>query len=305
MKGDIVMFQFVKADINKFAVFHTVYTASNIFDRFDWNERVEDAVDCISDMCVYFVCNNESILGGFTLKENRLNYPFIVVPFNDRKFFWDKVLEYAMQKSRSKEIFLNEIPEADVKVLIKSYGATLRWSKQRMIRPTEQCTPALNDDFYFDSLTEADKKAITDVIYAAHFNGYTSMLWKPNMAEIKTAVERRFVSFGQTNTLYMSNTVKSKDNNKIAGVCIAGIYPDSEAYSTSKFATIHQVSVRPEYRRKGIAKAMMLKSINDASNISPVMTLGVLKDNPAEKLYYEVGFRAGDSYSELLYTVSQ
>jgi ribosomal protein S18 acetylase RimI-like enzyme len=84
-------------------------------------------------------------------------------------------------------------------------------------------------------------------------------------------------------------------------VCIAGIYPDSQAYSTSKFATIQQISVKPEYRRKGIAKAMMLRSINDASNISPAMTLGVLKNNPAEKLYNEVGFRTGDSYSELHY----
>ena len=297
------MLEFEKADKNKFAVFHTIYTASNIFDRFDWNERIDDAVDCTADKNAYFIYDDKKIIGGFTLKENCLNYPFIVAPFDNATVFWGAILEYAVKTSGNKTIFLNEIPEDDVKVLIQSHGAILKSSKQRMIKPAEQCAPVLNDGFYFDELMKTDKEEITKVIYEAHYNGYTSMVWKPDMAEIETAVERRFDSFGQTNTLYMSNTVKNKENRKIVGVCIAGIYPDLENYSTRNFATIHQVSVKPEYRRKGIAKAMMLKSISDASNISPTITLGVLIGNPAEKLYKEIGFKAGPSYSELQYTV--
>lgn len=295
------MFKFIKADIKKFAIFHTIYTASNIFDRFDWNDRVDDAVDCITNTDVYFVHDNQKRIGGFVLKENHLNYPFIVAPFYDRNLFWGKVLEYTVQTSENKEVFLNEIAEADVEVLVKSYGAVIQESKKRMIRPTEQCTYLLNDDFYFDSLTEADKKEIINVIYEAHAHNHASTILKPDITEIETAVERRFVSFSQTNTLYMGNIVKSKATNKIVGVCIAGIYPSSSIYSTSNFATIHQVSVRPLYQRKGIAKAMILKSINDAKSASPAMTLGVSQDNPAKYLYSEVGFRAGDSYSELHY----
>jgi ribosomal protein S18 acetylase RimI-like enzyme len=296
------MFNFVKADIYKFAVFHTIYTASNIFDRFDWNERVDDAVDCISNKNAYFVYENEILIGGFTLKDNHLNYPFIVTPFDDRKMFWGTVLDYAVKISGNNEIYLNEIPEADTNVLLQFCDATLRWSKQRMLRPTEQCAFTLDDNFYFDNLTITDIKEIISVIYEAHSDGHTSTVWKPDMAEIETAVQRRFESFGKTNTLYMSNTVKNKEDDTIVAVCIAGIYPDSETYSTGNFATIHQISVKPEYRRKGIAKAMMLKSINDASNLSPAITLGVLKNNPAEKLYKEIGFRAGESYSELHFT---
>ena len=297
------MFDFVKAEINKFAVFHTIYTASNIFDRFDWNERVDDAIDCVSTTNAYFVCSNTKIVGGFTLKENRLNYPFIVTPFNDRNIFWSAVLEYVMKRCGCKEIFLNEIPEDDQKVLIQSYDAKLICSKQRMIRPTEQCTPVLADGFYFDSLKTIEKDEIVNVIYDSHAAGHTSTVWKPDVEEIKTAVERRFESFSKTNTLYMGNTIKVNVNHSIAGVCIAGIYPDSENYSTCNFATIHQVSVKPEFRRTGIAKAMILKSISDAFTVSPVMTLGVLIGNPAEKLYTEIGFKPGPSYSELQYTV--
>ena len=297
------MFDFVKADKDKFAIFHTIYTAANIFDRFDWGERVDDTIDCISNADIYFVYDNKKILGGFSLKENRLNYPFIVTPFSNRIVFWNAVLDYAISKSNYNEIFLNEIPDEDKEVLMQSFGAVLRWSKRKMIRPTEQCDYVLADDFYFDSFTTSDKDEIINFIYEAHSEGYTSKIWKPDIDEIKTAIQRRFELFDQTDSLCMSNIVKVKKSHKIIGVCIAGIYPDSQAYSTSKFATIHQVVVKPEYRRKGVAKAMILKSISNASSVSPVMTLGVLVGNPSEKLYTEIGFRAGAVYSELKYMV--
>ena len=296
------MIEFANADSEKFAIFHTVYTASNIFYRFDWNEQVDDTIDCTSDKNIIFIYDDKNLLGGFVLKENHLSYPFVAAPFDNRKVFWDIVLKYAIQASGQRKIFLSEISEVDTKEIIQSCGAILKHSKQRMIRPTEQCAIVLNDGFYFDNLLISDKTEIIKVIFEAHAAGYTSTVWEPDINEIQTAVERRFESFGRTNTLYMSNTVKTKENSEIAGVCIAGIYPDSKNYSTRNFATIHQVSVKPEYQRKGIARAMMLKSINDASPMSPVITLGVLIGNPAEKLYKKVGFTPGPSYSELIFT---
>jgi ribosomal protein S18 acetylase RimI-like enzyme len=151
---------------------------------------------------------------------------------------------------------------------------------------------------------KTDKEEIIKVIYEAHSNGHTSTVWKPDISEIETSVKRRFDSFGQTNTLYMSNTVKSKSNNEIVRVCIAGMYPDSENYCIRRFATINELAIKPEYQRRGIAKAMTLKSINDASIISPIMTLGVsIGNHPAELLYKSIGFIAGPSYSVVCCTV--
>jgi len=296
------MFEFLKADARKFATFHTIY-APNIFQRFDWNEMVDDAINCISDRDAYFVYSDANVLGGFVLKGNNLSYPFTVATFDNRSGFWGAVLTYAANTSEENEIFLNEIPEADTQVLTQLHGAKLKWSKQRMIRPTERYVPVLGDNFYFCELVEADKAEIIKVIYAASAAGYTSTVWEPNIAEIETAVGRRLASFGQTKTLFMSNVVKCKANNEIVGVCIAGVYPDAENYSTKNFATIHQVSVIPKYQRQGIAKAMMLKAISDAIISSPVITLGVLVGNPAELLYKKIGFMAGPRYSELVYYV--
>ncbi|MCL2188958.1 MAG: GNAT family N-acetyltransferase [Defluviitaleaceae bacterium] len=297
------MFEFIKADIKKFAIYHTLYTASNIFDRYDWNERIDDAIDCISNTSVYFVHDKSEIVGGFTLKENCVNYPFIVPPFKDRKMFWGVTLDYAIKTSGCGDIFLNEIPETDATVLEQSFFATRKWSKQKMIRPTALCTPALTTDFYFSELMDANIKEIIRVIYDADANGHASTVWQPDINDIETTVQRRVELFTQTHSLHMSNVVRNKISNEIVGVCIVGVYPDAQAYSTKNFATIHQISVKPEYQRKGIAKAMLLKSISDANKISPAITLGVLEDNPAKELYNKIGFKAGALYSGLHYNI--
>ena len=293
----MIMKEFITINQKRFATFHTTYTDSNIFLRYDWDERIEDAIYCTSDKHCYFIYENKKLAGGFTLKENNVSYPFMVQPFDNRKTFWDAVLAYTAKTCGTNEIFLNEIPETDMQTLIHSHNATLKWSKRKMIRPTESCVPVLKDGFFFDELNEKDAPEIVRAVFDSHSTGYTSTVWQTDITEIEEAVTRRFNLFGQTNTLYMSNVVKDKINQKIVGVCIAGIYPDSP----HNFSTIHQVSVRPEYQRMGLAEAMMFKSINEAHTISPAITLGVLIGNPAEKLYKKIGFASGPSYSELVY----
>ena len=200
---------FLQEDTNKFAIFHTIYTDSNIFLRFDWNERVEDTMDCITDDKAYFLYDHDKILGGFVLKGNNINYPFVVTPFDNIPKFLEIVLKFALEKSGQNQIILNEISETFSHVLVQKYGATLKWSKRRMVKPTEKYSPVLDINLYFDILAIKDKTEIIKVIYEAHSVGYTSTVWKPDMMEIETAVERLFKSFGQTDTLYMSNVVRN------------------------------------------------------------------------------------------------
>lgn len=173
-----------------------------------------------------------------------------------------------------------------------------------MFRPTDKISVSPPDNFYFTDFDKNDKKEIIQVIYEAHNEIYSAddnstEAWKSGYEkdEIQEAVNRRYDLFGQTNTLHISTLVKSNKNNEIAGVCIAGIYPDSPNY----FSCIHQVSVRPQYRRRGIAESMMLNSINKVNSISPVVTLGVRVGNPAELLYNKVGFLGGPTSSTIHY----
>jgi len=94
----------------------------------------------------------------------------------------------------------------------------------------------------------------------------------------------------------MGIVVKEKSTNRIVGVCIAGMYPDVP----NSFSTIHQVAVHPVYQHKGIASAMIQHVVDAAHKRSPVIFLGVLIGNPAERLYRKLGFRRGPVYSDFL-----
>ena len=303
---------FEQADAKKFAIYHTIYTAANIFQRFDWNERVDDALGNVS-AGAYFMYEDEKIVGGFTMKENCINYPFIVAPFDNRRVFWKAVLDFTSEHNKNgveenenssnfgensesnSGIFLNEIPEADALVLTKNFGANLRWSKRKMLRPTEEFAPTEDDDFFYEAVEISDIDEIVSAIFEAHASGHTASFWQPDVNIIKTSLKKRFDAFGQTSSLHMGSIVRAIRNNKIAGVCIAGIYPGE------KFATLHQVAVRPAFRRRGVATAMIQKAITSAAEVAPVMTVGVLVDNPSVGLYSRLGFKPGSIYSELLY----
>ena len=162
-----------------------------------------------------------------------------------------------------------------------------------MLRPTAHCEVQLSRDFYFDSVKSMDLECMAKAVYAAHLHGYTaSKAGAPDLQEMKTAVDRRLRAFSQTGTLHYGTVVKERLTDDIAGICLAGIYPDA----LNDFSTIHQVSVLPAYRRQGLARAMICKAIQAAHERSPVVTLGVMVGNPAELLYRELGFVAGKAY---------
>ncbi|MCL2773145.1 MAG: GNAT family N-acetyltransferase [Oscillospiraceae bacterium] len=284
---------FVNADQNKYAIYYSVYSIPDIFALLNWNEMLGR----IDDRKCFFVLDCEKIIGGFTLTGNELCYIFTVPPFSDRTLLWKHILKYASDNCVGKEIVLKFIPEEDKVILTDGFNAKIICTERRMLRPTEKISVKPPDNFYFTIPDENDKQEIIQTVYEAHAAGYTSTVWQPDKNEIKEAINRRYDSFTQTKTLYMSTLVKYNGSNEIAGVCIAGIYPDS----MNNFSTIHQVSVRPQFRRLGIAESMMLNSINKASSVSPVITLGVMVGNPAELLYNKIGFFGGLKYSELSY----
>lgn len=294
--GAIMNFTIVHTEAIRYAKYYSVYADSNIFVSDDWNERVKRLS---STDYGYLVLHSNRIIGGFMLNNNELSYPFMVPPFSDRHFYWQCVLDYALKTCNENEIKLEYILPNDEQVLINHFGATLKQAQRMMMCPTEKMYANLDNRFYFVTPSEDDKPEIIQAVYDAHSTGYTSTVRGTNKLEIEEAINRRFILFSQTNTLYMSTLARCKEDNTLAGVCIAGIYPDSP----NNFSTIHQVSVRPQFRRQGIAEAMMLNSISIANDVSPVTTLGVMIGNPAESLYKKIGFTAGPRYSELKYAV--
>ncbi|WP_312372518.1 GNAT family N-acetyltransferase [Lachnoclostridium sp.] len=289
-------YTFTQVDKKQYGIYHAIYSDCNIFMRLDWNERMNVLK---SNENGYFVFLKDKLVGGFSLLDNQISNPFMFPPFIDRLLFWKIVLDYASEICCKDELYLSNISKADVEILTEQFSATIKMTQRIMLRPTEQSDVGLKGNFYFTELLENDIPYIVQTVFTAHSTGYTSKSKTPDKEEIEKAINMRFQAFSQTKTLHLSTLVKSIDNHELVGVCIAGIYPDSP----NNFSTIHQVSVLPEFRKRGIAESMMLRTINTAHTISPVITLGVMVGNPAEQLYNKLGFTSGPSYCNLIYTV--
>lgn len=285
------LFQHVSDDY--FSIHYAIY-GTNIYMSYDWKELLEK----FSPRGNGVLISMDGVpVGGIIINNNHISSPFLIPPFCGNKEFWQAVLDHSKQDIKNDILYFDNIPENHADIL-SSLGAMKRWAERRMHRPTAEYNIKPNHNFYFTVPSETDKNEIIQVVYEAHAKGYTSTVYgKPDISKIEDAINRRFISFSQTNTLYFGTIVKTKDTNKIAAVCIAGIYPDS----LNDFSTIHQVSVLPAYRRQGLAQAAILNSINAAHLASPAIGLGVLAGNPAENLYRKLGFTSGPAYFSLTY----
>lgn len=285
------LFKQVKDDY--FSIHYGIY-GTNIYMNYDWKELLEHFTPKGDGT---FIFKNSVPIGGIIIHNNRFSSPFLIPPFCDIEEFWQTIINHSKKNSNNDILYFDNIPEIHSDAIL-SLGAAKRWAERRMYRPTEEYNIKLNDNFYFTTPQKNDMNEIIHVVHEAHLNGYTSTVYgKPVISDTEKEINRRFVLFSQTNTLHFGTIVKTKDTNKIIAVCIAGIYPDS----TNNFSTINQVSVLPEYRKQGIAKAMIMNTINMAHIISPVIGLGVLVGNPAELLYQKLGFFYGPEYFNLTY----
>lgn len=285
------LFQHVTDDY--YSIQYAIY-GTNIYMNYEWRELLKSFSPNDNGLLIF---KDGTPIGGITINNNHLSAPFLIPPFCDIKEFWQAVVNYSSMVNKRDSLYFDNIQESHIEIIL-SLGAKKRWAQRKMYRPTSEYSIKPNGNYYFTNPTEIDKSEIINVVYEAHLNGYTSTVYgKPDISNTAEAINRRFISFSQTSTLHFGTIVKTIDTNKIAAVCIAGIYPDS----SNSFSTIHQVSVLPAHRKQGLAQAMILNSINTAHMTSPVIGLGVLVGNPAELLYQKLGFTAGPAYFNLIY----
>ena len=281
-----------KISDHDFKIYHAIYSQENIFMSYDWKERVELSEP---DGCGFLLAKDGIAVGGAIYRDNHVTCPFFFFFFCDKYEFWNELLR--LWKVRDDKLFLDFIPESYCEPLEKA-GAQKKRGQCRMLRPTTKENVLLNKDYYFSTPATADQEEIIEVVYESHLHGYTSTVTGlPDREEVGIAVNRRFAAFSETDTLDFGTIVKNREDHKIAAVCLAGIYPGA----CNDFSTIHQVSVLPQHRQKGVAEAMIRNTINTAWKRSPAISLGVMTGNPAKKLYSKIGFISGMEYNDYVF----
>lgn len=279
-----------------FAAAHAVYAQEDLFLSYDWAERLRGADPRGGGL---LLLRDGTAVGGVRACGGHISAPFLILPEQDRRTFWAQVLSALCPPGEN--LALDFIPDSHAEALA-ALGAARTRSQLRMLRPTAPlpgiAPAALDGDYVFAELTCADRDEILQLVHRAHASGYTVAAAGPrNPADEARAIDKRLADFTQTRSLHLSALIRQRGSGILAAVCMAGIYPDSP----NRFSTIHQVSVAPEHRRRGLARAMMLRTIARAADLSPVVTLGVMAGNPARGLYERLGFAAGPVYSDYRY----
>lgn len=280
-----------------FALAHAAYAREDLFLQYDWAERLRGGGPAGGGLLL--VADGVAI-GGVRSGGGHVSEPFLIPPHGDLTAFWRAALDALCPPGET--LALDFIPDVHAEALA-ALGAARTRSQLRMLRPTlalpGDAPAALDGDYAFAELTAADRDEIVRLVHRAHANGYTAAATGPrDWAQEGRAIDKRLADFTQTRSLRLSTLARHRGSGELAGVCMAGIYPDS----ANRFATIHQVSVAPEHRRRGLARAMMRRAIERAAFVSPVITLGVLAGNPARRLYERLGFAAGPVYSDYRYS---
>ena len=112
-----------------------------------------------------------------------------------------------------------------------------------MYRPTSEYNITPNDNFYFTIPTAMDKNEIIQVIYEAHLNGYTSTVYgKPHISNVEEAINRRFISFSQTNSLHFGTIINLcciAETNHFCRSSLCKEHNCSMLLSTEKFGKVH------------------------------------------------------------------
>lgn len=284
-----------RVDDGHYALYHGIYMEQNIYLSYDWQETLETFRPSGDG---YFLLKNGILLGGVVIREDTLTAPFLIAPYSDHRDFWRGVLS-CLDRGAGTELLVNRVERVHGDAL-RALGAKLRWTQRRMQRPTADCEVQPDGEFCFDELHKKDLGEVARTVYEAHREGYTSTVYGVRgLPELRETICGRYELFARTSSLHYTTLVRRKSTQSLVGVCMAGVYPDSP----NRFATIHQVAVLPKCRGRGLAKAMILNTISTAHRESPVINLGVLVGNPAEKLYRDLGFRPGPEYSDWSITV--
>jgi GNAT superfamily N-acetyltransferase len=232
--------------------------------------------------CGYFIMKNETIVGGVFLKPNFMADLFVVPPFKDYEGLVQKLLNYLKKVSKNEgEIYFRDIVEEHVPAY-EQQGCQVREVNYWMIHPTQSMNAVLPDGYRSRSVSSEDTNDIACLIMKSYRAN-------PAYKQIGTKEDymnhvEEFIEKYQSNKTMdeCSRVIEGKSTNTIVGVCLHMEFED--------YPLIMSLAVDPDHQHRGLGRFLLTHSINISSKEYPAARLAVLKDNPAIKLYEELGF---------------
>jgi GNAT superfamily N-acetyltransferase len=241
--------------------------------------------------CGYLIMKDENIIGGVFVKPNFMSDLFVVPPYKDYEGLVDMLLNYLKKISNSEEkIFLREIVEEHINTY-EQKGCQVNEVNYWMIRPTQSMTAILPGGYISRSISNEDTNDIACLIMKSYKAN-------PAYKQIGTKEDyvnhvKEFIEKYQSHQIMdeCSRVIVDKSTGIVVGVCL---HMEFENYPL-----IMSLAVDPDHQRKGLGRFLLKNSINKSSKEYPATRLAVIKDNPAIKLYEDLGFIRNKSITDM------
>jgi len=290
---DIILeakFRLKKANPKEFAIHYTTYR-ENIWFRRTWDERlsvIDNTTPC------YWIFHIEQRIGGVSLEPNTMGAFFLEPPFVDVFIVLQKLRKFLLEFSDpSKPIQAYGILPSQSQHFLR-LGFIPTETRRVMIRPTEVFNDIEWNGFEIKHPEPSNSEEIAKLLYHCYLG--IDSIGSANINTVET--KRNDIEFYFSNNhndilLNASHLVYEKSTSLLVGVCLISLWEG--------LPLVYDISVLPEYRGKLIATNLLREALTSLAEHYDVVRLFVTQSNPAESLYYNLGFYPGIEQTTFTY----
>lgn len=275
----------VKAEFPVFLKQYTVHKVLRNNNRFNLGaESIELSISEDKEFC-YFIYLNNVRIGGVILRKNAVKHPFL---FPEYQMYLKDIIKAVHQKIidvSDKDRSISCLPSnSEQAAIFEGEGYKTMRKLLCMIGSLNSAGWSLPQGFLFRKPTYNDMELIIELFYKANIDEP----WHQPVT-VEGFRQGTGLYFDKTKTdriLGASSLCFNEATGEAVGGCMVSM---NEGYPF-----IFDLHVHKDFRRRGIASAMMKKAINQMSVDHDFMRLFVADGNPAKKLYEKLGFIAGE-----------
>lgn len=241
----------------------------------------------------FWVTHDQRRVGGVVMLPNNIGDLFLVPPFNDWHGLLAAVLPILHHWSDdAKPIHAQSILDSQAMHLLRA-GFRIVESRRFMIRPTGAAKVDLSPyELVQPASDHAD--ALADLFLAA-FRGGAGLYGQRSREQHLESIQNAFANSTSGAPCYHASVLAiDPQTNRIAAACLVDRY---KTHPSPRFIAVH-----PDFQRQGIARRLTQHVIAQLHSNYRYVVLSVTVGNPAESLYYNLGFLPGPITHQLIYS---
>jgi ribosomal protein S18 acetylase RimI-like enzyme len=258
-------FTLQQADSHEFARWWAVYrnTSEDFSQSF-----AEQYADIENVPFCHWMMQDGRRVGGLIRVKDRIGDCFFIPPFQD-VFGALKAVTGDIQQAQG---ILSEHVEA-----FQMLGFTIHESRRWMIRPTQRYSVSFDLNRASPEVHQSSELA---ELFRVAFT--TGSYGRRSRDQHEQSINNYFE---QVNSVCLQASSVLIDNGHIVAACLVQPY--------KSLASIRFVVTHPDYQRRGLGTRMMQYAIDTIHADYPFVALAVTVGNPAQALYYAMGFVPG------------